>query len=139
VRGTADFVDRTGPGQTTPGVLVVRCESSLLYFNTDHVRERVLELLARRTDPVRLVVFHLGAVPRIDLAGATLLAELLRTRRARGIDLRLAEANAEIRDALRRIGFDRDYGPLDAGQTVDRILSARQERRSEAGTQRQAG
>ena len=123
VRGTADFADRTGPGQTTSGVLVIRCESSLLYFNSDYVRERLLELLAGRTDRVRLVVFHLGAVPRIDLAGATLLAELLRTLRARSIAFRLAEASGEVRDALRRIGFDRDYGPLDSGERVDRVVS----------------
>jgi len=41
--------------------------------------------------------------------------------------LRLAEAHGEVRDALRRIGFDRDYGPLESGLTVDRIVSAWQE------------
>jgi MFS superfamily sulfate permease-like transporter len=123
VKGTAGFADRTGPGGTTPGVLIVRCESSLLYFNADHVRERLLDLLAGRTDRVRLVIFDLGAVPRIDLAGATLLADLLHTLQARGIVLRLADVNGEVREALRRIGFDRDYGPLGSGQTVDRIVS----------------
>ena len=54
-------------------MLVVRCESALLYFNVDHVREQLLALLAARPDPVRLVVFFLGAVPKIDLAGAGLL------------------------------------------------------------------
>jgi len=29
----------------TPGVLVVRCESALLYFNVDHVRDRVVQLV----------------------------------------------------------------------------------------------
>ena len=129
VPGTTYFADRAGhpENEGTPGILVVRCESSLLYFNVVHVRERLFELLASRADPVRLVVFFLGAVPRIDLAGGTLLAELHRTLRARGLVLRLAEAHGEVRDALRRIGFDRDYGPLESGLTVDRIVSAWQE------------
>ena len=63
-----------------------------------------------RADAVRLVVFFLGAVPKIDLAGAELLADLHRTFRARGIAFRLADAHGEVRDALRRIGFEQEYG-----------------------------
>jgi anti-anti-sigma factor len=104
-------------------VLVVRCESALLYFNVEFVRERLFELLSARPDPVRLVVLFLGAVPRIDLAGVELLADLLKTFRARGVEFRLADTHGEVRDALRRIGFDREYGELESGQTVDRIVS----------------
>jgi hypothetical protein len=35
----------------------------------------------------------------------------------------LADTHGEVRDALRRIGFDREYGELESGQTVDRIVS----------------
>ena len=55
---------------------------------------------------MRLIVFFLGAVPRIDLAGAELLADLHRTLGRRGIAFRLAAANGEVRDALRRLGFE---------------------------------
>jgi len=87
------------------------------------VRERVFEILAARQDAVRLVVLFLGAVPKIDLAGAELIGDLLRTLRARGVELRVADAHGEVRDALRRVGFERDYGDLEAGQSVDRVLS----------------
>ncbi len=62
----------------TPGVLVVRCESALLYFNVEYVRERLFEILNARAEPIRLVVLALGTVPKVDLAGAELLADLLR-------------------------------------------------------------
>ena len=104
-------------------MLVIRCESSLLYFNVEYVRERLSELLAGRPDGVRLVIFFLGAVPRVDLAGAELLADLHRTFGARAIEFRLAEAHGEVRAALRRIGLDREHGPLESGQTVDAVLS----------------
>ena len=64
-----------------------------------------------------------GAVPRIDLAGAEFLADLHKTLRARGIEFRLADAHGEVRDALRRIGFEQEYGPLQSGQTVDLVVS----------------
>ena len=122
---TAYYADRSRhpDDERTPGVLVVRCESALLYFNVEFVRERLFELLHARTDAVRLVVFFLGAVPRIDLAGAELLADLHNTFRARDIEFRLAEVHGEVREALRRIGFEQEYGPLQSGQTVDLVVS----------------
>ena len=130
IPGTAHFADRVRhpENESIPGVLVVRSEASLLYFNVEFVRERLLELLSAHTDPVRLVVFFLGAVPRIDLAGAELLADLHKTFRARGVEFRLAEANRDVRDALQRIGFEREYGTLESGETVDGIVSKWQEK-----------
>ena len=125
VPGTTYFADRSRQpdNQRVDGVLVVRCESSLLYFNAEFVRERLHQILAERTDRVRLVIFFLGAVPKVDLAGAELLADLHKTFRARGIEFRLAEAHGPVRDALQRIGFERDYGPLRTRQSVDEVLA----------------
>jgi MFS superfamily sulfate permease-like transporter len=129
VRDTGYFADRVRhpENERLPGVLVVRCESALLYFNVDYVRERVEELLRTRSeagDAAGLVVFFLGSVPKVDLAGAELIADLHRVLRGRGIALRLADTHGEVRDALRRIGFERDYGELSTGETVDRVVAA---------------
>ena len=125
VPGTTYFADRVRHPENEPvaGVLVVRCEAAILYFNAEFVRERVLELLSARPDPARLVILFLGAVPRIDLAGAELLADLHKTFRAQGVEFRLADVHGNVRDALRRIGFEREYGTLESGQTVDGIIS----------------
>jgi SulP family sulfate permease len=125
IPGSRIFADRSRhpERERTPQVLVFRCESALLYFNVEHVRERLFALLAEREDTVRLVVFFLGSVPRVDLAGAELIADLHRTLAARGIDVRLTDAHGEVRDALRRIGFEARYGPLETGQTVDLVVA----------------
>jgi sulfate permease, SulP family len=133
VSGTSYYADRMRhpENETSPGILVIRPESALLYFNVEYVRDRLFELLGGRSDSIRLVVFFLGAVPRIDLAGAELLADLLRTFRARNVEFRLAEAHGEVREALRRAGFDRDYGALESGQTIDRVVSEWEQRRAD--------
>jgi high affinity sulfate transporter 1 len=125
VRGTTYFADleRHPENERTDGVLVVRCESALVYFNVDYVRERVLRLIAARPDSVALVILFLGSVPRIDLAGAEFVSSLHKMLGERGIALRIADAHGSVRDALRRIGFDRAHGELSTGQTVDGILS----------------
>jgi len=122
---SAEFGDRIRhPEFARPaGVLVVRCESSLVYFNVQYVRLRILELLASRDDEVRLVILHLGSVPKIDLAGAELLENLHETLHARGIGFRLADTHGEVRDALRRTGFERTHGVLESGQTIDAVVS----------------
>jgi high affinity sulfate transporter 1 len=126
IGSTSYFADRARHPENarTPGVLVVRCESALLYFNVEHVRDRLFRLLSDVPGETRLVIFFLGAVPRIDMAGAELLGELHRTLSARGIGFRLADAHGEVRDALRRHGFENVYGPLEAGQSVEITLAA---------------
>ena len=127
IPGTTYFADRSRrheETERTTGVFVVRCESSLFYFNVEYVREQLLALLATRPDAVRLVVFFLGAVPKIDLAGAELLSDLQRTFRAKGVAFRLADAHGEVRDALRRVDFQQEYdGVLESGQSVDLVVS----------------
>jgi high affinity sulfate transporter 1 len=132
VPGTEYFADRVRHPENEPvsSVLVIRCEAALLYFNVEFVRERMFEMLSARQDPVRLIVFFLGLVPKVDLAGAELLADLHKTLQARGIEFRLAESHGEVRDALRRIEFDREYGTLETGQTVDGIISKWQEKKT---------
>jgi MFS superfamily sulfate permease-like transporter len=121
----ANFGDLARDPENTrvPHVLVLRCEASLLYFNADYVRERVVDLLTARTDVIRLVVFSLGNVPRVDLAGARLLADMHEALAARGIAFKVAGANGEIREALGRTGFEQAHGPLAAGQTIESVLA----------------
>ena len=125
VPGTNYFADRVrhSENEQMSGVLIVRSEAALLYFNVDHVRNRVMQLVSGRTDSIRLVIYFLGLVPRIDLAGAEFLEELHRSFAARGIELRLADAHGSVRDALRRHGYERRHSPLEEGQTVETILS----------------
>jgi high affinity sulfate transporter 1 len=126
VPGTTYYADRARHPENacTPGVLAARCESSLLYFNVEFVRERLFELLAARPDPVRLVVLSLLAVPKVDLAGAELLHDLHRTLTARGIAFRVAHAHGGVRDALRRAGFEQVHGVLVSGETVHMVVTS---------------
>ncbi len=124
VPGTAYFADaiRHPRNEQLPGVFVFRCNGGLLYFNTEYVRERFFELLERRGPGIRLVVFYLGTVPALDMAGVDFLIELRENLLARGIDFRLAEAHSDARKALRRAGFETLYGPVEPDQTVETVL-----------------
>jgi anti-anti-sigma factor len=106
VPGTAYFADivRHPENERVPGVVVVRPEGSIVYFNVDHVRDRMAELVAAQAERPRVVVLMMSAVPFLDLAGCEFVIELRRTLERNGMALRLAEARDAVCDALRRAG-----------------------------------
>jgi MFS superfamily sulfate permease-like transporter len=124
VPGTSYFADlaRHPENERIPDVLVIRTEGSLLYFNIDHVRDRLLAVLNERAVPPRLVVFFMGNVPYVDLAGAEALLDLRLKLAQRGIELRLAEVHGEVREAMHRLGSEHASGLAEANQTVDDVL-----------------
>jgi sulfate permease, SulP family len=103
VPGTDRFSDceRNPDNEPIPGVLILRVESGLLYFNIDHVRDRARGFIAAAGERLRLVIWDLSSSPYVDIAGARMLGEVQRELDARGAKLRLVDARAEVRDLLR--------------------------------------
>jgi SulP family sulfate permease len=124
VPGTSFFADlvRHPENERVPGVLIIRTEGSLLYFNVDHVRDRLSALLAEREVPPRLVILFMGNVPFVDLAGVEMLADFGDTAHQRGIAFRLAEVRGPVREALRRLDRPSAIALAEANQTVDDVL-----------------
>jgi len=125
VPGTTRFSDlaRHPDNETTPGVLVVRVESGLLYFNVTHVRDRIRHYIATAGDGLRLVVWDLSTSPYVDIAGGRLLGEIQRELAARAVPLRVVDAHASVRDLLRReIGGS--LGEVNRRLSIDDVLRA---------------
>ena len=103
VPGTSRYSDlaRNPDNEAVPGVLVVRAEASLLYFNAGHVRDRVRALVATEGQALRLVVWDLSTSPYVDIAGAAVLREVQAELASREIPLRVVEARSSVRDLIR--------------------------------------
>jgi len=125
VPGTSYFADlvRHPENERVRDVLIARSEGALLYFNVDHVRDQLTGLLNARAVAPALLIFFMGNVPYVDLAGAELLADLRATLLERGIELRLAETHGIVREALHRLGSPHAAALAEAHQTVDDALS----------------
>ena len=95
-------LERNPDNESVPGVLIVRVESSLLYFNVSHVRDQVRRHLAAAGPQVRLVVWDLSTSPYVDIAGARLLGETQRALAVLGVAMRIVEARAPVRDIIRK-------------------------------------
>ncbi len=124
IPGTRRYSDseRHQDNEAIPGVVIFRVESSLLYFNVDHVRNCVREKVYA-TDALRLVVCDLSSSPYVDVAGADMLAELHRDLQPRGGKLRIVEARSKARDLLRAVGLEDQVGYLGRHISVDQALA----------------
>jgi high affinity sulfate transporter 1 len=124
VPGTRRYSDceRNPDNELVPGVLIVRVEAALLYFNATHVREQVRALVASEGDALRLVVWDLSTSPYVDIAAARMLGEVQRELAARGADLRIVEARATVRDLL-RAELGRSVGEISRQVGVDDVLA----------------
>jgi MFS superfamily sulfate permease-like transporter len=124
IPGTRRYSDseRHPDNEAIPGVLIFRVEASLLYFNVEHVRNRVREKVSA-ADSLRLVVCDLSNSPYVDVAAADMLAELHKDLQTRGIQFRIVEARARARDLLRAEGLEEQVGYLGRHMSVDQAIT----------------
>jgi sulfate permease, SulP family len=124
IPGTRVFSDleRNPDNEEVPGALVVRVESSLLYFNVEHVRDAVWRRIRSRPEPPGVVVFDLSSSPMVDLAGARMLDAMQAALKEAGATLRLVEARAAVRDILRAEKLEDHVGPIDRRVSVADVV-----------------
>lgn len=120
IPGTRRFSDleRHPDNEIVPMMLIFRPESSLIYFNVEHVRDRIMERICLDEATPRLVLCDLSASPDVDLHGAEMLLALARELRELGIRLQIVEARAGVRDMLRREGLEGRVGCINRHTSV---------------------
>ncbi|MBX9825419.1 MAG: SulP family inorganic anion transporter [Xanthobacteraceae bacterium] len=126
VPGTSHYSDmaRHPENEALQGVIAFRPETSLMYFNADHVLDAVRRRIGEAgADGVRLVVCDLSASPYVDLAGSRMLHELQGELSAGGIALRIVAARGVVRDLLRADGLAEKTEGIDRFATLDGLLS----------------
>ena len=102
--------DRHTHNERFPGLFLFRIEAPLLYFNVNTVSSTVLAAIHREVTPVRLAVCDLSTSPYIDAAGARMLENLVKELEREGIQFKVAEAHAEVRNILRTTGISESLG-----------------------------
>jgi sulfate permease, SulP family len=120
IPGTRRFSDkqRHPDNELIPAVLIFRPESGLIYFNTDHVRDVVINRIQAQDTRPKLVICDLSAAPYVDMHAALMLMELQGELAALGCRLQIVEAHAVVRDQLRREGLEEKVGQINRFTTV---------------------
>jgi SulP family sulfate permease len=104
--------------ESIPGLLIVRPEGALVYFNAEHVLRTVERALRTASPHPTLVLCDLSASPRLDYAACEMLRTMANEFTRAGARLHLVETHAEVRDMLRLHHVDTVVGGVNRFKTV---------------------
>jgi len=103
-------VGESPEARTVPGLIAYRFYAPLFFANADYFVERIRNLIAASSEPVRWVLVDMQAVTDIDVTAAEALSRLREELEQRGIALKIARANRPLRERLARIGLGEHLG-----------------------------
>ncbi|MGF1660493.1 MAG: SulP family inorganic anion transporter [Rubrimonas sp.] len=93
----ADFTE----AETTPGLLLYRFESNIVFFNADAFCAQLEAAIAAQPAPVEWVVLDLGPVSLIDATALMRFDDLRESLAKRGVTLAVARARRNLARAFR--------------------------------------
>ncbi|PWA11647.1 SulP family inorganic anion transporter [Flavobacterium laiguense] len=115
-------IERHPDNESIEGVLIVRVESAILYFNSEYIKEQIWAKINRETNPLKTIILDLNSSPHIDIAGARFLKHLFLDLKAKNISLKIAEARSEVRDILRDENLESLLGHISRFVSVDDLV-----------------
>jgi MFS superfamily sulfate permease-like transporter len=100
-------------------ILVLRIESSILYFNAEHIREKIIKSMKTYGGNLRFIVLDLSASPYVDVSGSQMLVQLSNLFQSKGIKLKIVEAISTVREILRKQGMEETTGHISRMISID--------------------
>lgn len=107
--GFGDLV-RHVDARPVPGVLILRLDAPLYFFNANVALGQILEIAGASDPPPAILVLEIAATSDLDVSTADMLFELHGELAANGIELRLAQVRAGVRDRMRATGLMETVG-----------------------------
>jgi len=104
VRGYHD-ITRYPDARRIPGLVLFRWDAPLFFANAELFQDRALDAVATSPSPVRRLVVAAEPVTSVDVTAADMLAELVETLDAAGIEICFAEMKDPVKDKLKRFGL----------------------------------
>lgn len=124
IPGTSLYSDmlRHPDNEPVEGVLILRPESSILYFNIQHIREDIRELVNNYNGKLQIVILDLSSANYVDVSGARFLIQLEDELEKKEIGFRIVDALGRVRDILRAEGMEKEIGHISRKNTINEIL-----------------
>ena len=107
----------------TPGIVIMRIESSILYFNAEDVLEKINRHLKSTGPDVQVLILDLAAAPYVDVAGSKMLLILSQSLQKDGKQIRIVEALSNVREILRKQGLEEITGKISRTNTIAEVMS----------------
>lgn len=115
-------LERHPDNENIPGVLIVRIESAILYFNSENIKENIWAKINCETKPIQTVILDLSSSPHVDISGVRFLKQMFNDLKAKNISFKIAEARSEVRDILRAEKMESVLGHISRFVSVDDLV-----------------
>jgi high affinity sulfate transporter 1 len=126
IPGTPRYSDMLRHPENKPvqGMLILRVEASILYFNHARIREQIDGLVRNYDGKLKQVVIDLSSANHIDIAGARFFLDLEDDLEKQGIRLRIVDALSQARDILRAEGMEQEIGHISRKVAIHDLVTA---------------
>jgi sulfate permease, SulP family len=104
-RATFADLDRHPDATQVPGLVMIRLDAPLYFFNANVARTQILELVAAHRPAPHGVLIDMSATADLDVTATDMLTDLFDGLRARQIEVLLAQVKSSVRDRMRRTGL----------------------------------
>jgi SulP family sulfate permease len=115
-------LERHPDNENIPGVLIVRIESAILYFNSENIKENIWAKINCETQPIKTVLLDLSSSPHVDISGVRFLKQMFNDLKEKNICFKIAEARSEVRDILRAEKMEALLGHISRFVSVDDLV-----------------
>jgi high affinity sulfate transporter 1 len=105
------------------GLLILRIESSIMYFNAENIVNDIYLRLEQRKN-IKELILDLSSSPYVDVSGSKMLVDLAKKLKKMSIQLKIADALSETRDLLRKQQMEEITGHISRSDSVDSLASA---------------
>jgi high affinity sulfate transporter 1 len=103
----ATFVDleRHPEAEEIPGLLMLRIDAPLYFFNVNVARSAILEAVAGSEPRPSSLLLDIGATADFDVTTADIVRQLIGELHDQSIEVSLAQVKGPVRDRMRRMGL----------------------------------
>jgi MFS superfamily sulfate permease-like transporter len=116
--------DKDIKGESLPGVRVIALQAPLSFLNAYNFR-RAIERIVSQDPPAKLIVIEANALVEIDYTGASVLADLVRGLRGRGVDVAVARLESvRAQQSFARLGLFALIGQGHVFRSVQEAIDA---------------
>jgi sulfate permease, SulP family len=113
------------PGEREPGIIVAGFQAPLSFLNAYQFRSDILDALKVSPQKPRQFVLEATGIIEIDFTAAQVLADIIRTCHADGIDFAIARLESvRAQDAMERFGINALLGPDRQFRSVEEAIRA---------------
>jgi sulfate permease, SulP family len=102
--GEYSDLDRHADAQSVPGLVMLRLDAPLYFFNANVARSQILAQTTGDAPP-RAILLDLAASADLDIGTSDMLRDLCSDLRANQIDLLFAEIRGSVRDRMMKTGL----------------------------------